>query len=157
MSRGKSTDTIFSNVMGKGSKGEESINKPVTFLQREPGWFVLVQVTMRLGYRTLSVVTVCLLLIRFRDRLWRTRATLYPIPWLRGYYIMHIEAANKPLQLLYSISIVNSNPLIIVKFIVNIPVQLQSIPPYSNRSQILSILLYFLSYFSDKVWFKIIS
>lgn len=76
------------------------INKPVTFLQREPGWFELVQVTMRLGYRTPSVVTICLLLIRFRDRLWLTRDTLYPILWLRGYYIMHIEAANKPLQLL---------------------------------------------------------
>lgn len=63
---------MFRNVMGKGSKGEESLNKPVTFLQRlqrELGWFVLVQVTMRLGYRTPSVVTVCLLLIRFRDRL----------------------------------------------------------------------------------------
>lgn len=35
MSRGKSTDTIFSNVMGKGSKGEESMNKPVTFLHPE--------------------------------------------------------------------------------------------------------------------------
>lgn len=151
MSRGKSTDTIFSNVIGKGSKGEESINKPVTFLQREPGWFVLVQVIMRLGYRTrlLSPSVYC------------SSGSQGP-PYILFPDFGDIALCSYRLQIShssssYSISIVNinSNPLKIVKFIVNIPVQLQSILPYSNPSLIPSILLYFLSYFSDNVWFKI--